>query len=144
MYRRNYTPKTTEVFEDSLSGEIATKNSWKNLPMPKECQITPLDIKIPTSAMKYIKKGHIPDEMDNWFMYCDENTIRFFRSVTGFCIYIATYEEIGDECYLETLTVNRDYNQYGCTDIYYDINRFMKLLTIQYGGDASEYDKGCD
>ena len=35
--------------------------------------------------------------------------------------------------------VNRDQEQYGCTDNEHDVALFMALLTEEFGGDASEY-----
>ena len=35
--------------------------------------------------------------------------------------------------------VNRDPEQYGCTDNEHDVALFMTLLTEEYGGDASKY-----
>lgn len=49
---------------------------------------------------------------DHWFMYCDESTIRYYRSWTGFCIYVAKYVDNGDSCKITELMVNRDPEQY--------------------------------
>ena len=120
--------------------EMATKDSWKNLPMPEMKTSVSLDITIPKDAMHIVKYGHIPDAMeDHWFMYCDDDTIRYFRSWTGICIFEAKFEPCGDDFKITTLTVNRDPEQYGSTDIRKDIDSFLALLTEEYGGDASEY-----
>ena len=90
--------------------------------------------------MSIVKYGHIPEAMeDHWFMYCDENTIRYYRSWTGICVYAAKYEDNGTICRITELTVNRDPEQYGCTDNEHDVALFMALLTEEYGGDANEY-----
>lgn len=120
--------------------KVATKESWNIEPMPEKHTTIPMDESIPSAAMGIVKYGHIPDAMeDHWFMYCDEATIRYYRSWTGFCIYVAKYEDDGETCRITELTVNREPEQYTCTDKEHDAALFMALLTEEYGGDASEY-----
>ena len=120
--------------------KMATKDSWKNLPMPEKKTVIPMNEMIPGEAMHIIKYGHIPEAMeDHWFMYCDEDTIRYYRSWTGICIYEAKYEEYEGDYRITSLSVNRDPEQYGCTDNQKDTNLFMALLTDEYGGDAKMY-----
>ena len=120
--------------------KVATKDNWNIEPMPEKHTTIPMDESIPSAAMHIVKYGHIPDAMeDHWFMYCDETTIRCYRSWTGFCIYVAKYEDDGKTCRITDLTVNRELEQYSCTDDKHDVALFMSLLTEEYGGDASEY-----
>ena len=120
--------------------KVATKESWNIEPMPDKHTTIPMDESIPSAAMRIVKYGHIPDAMeDHWFMYCDETTIRYYRSWTGFCIYVAKYEDDGETCRITELTVNREPEQYTCTDNEHDAALFMALLTEEYGGDASKY-----
>ena len=120
--------------------KVATKDSWNIEPMPEKHTTILMDESIPSSAMRIVKYGHIPDAMeDHWFMYCDEKTIRYYRSWTGFCIYVAKYEDDGETCKITELMVNREPEQYTCTDDKHDIALFMALLTEEYGGNASEY-----
>ena len=115
------------------SKPVATKNSWKNLPMPAQSVVIPMSMKIPSEAMRLVKRGHIPEAMeDHWFMYCDDITIRYYRSWSGFCIYIAKYVEDADYCTITELEVNRDPEQYSATDNDEDVARFTKLLRHQY------------
>lgn len=119
---------------------IATKYTWKTIPMPEEHVTIPTDIVIPAKAMEIVRQGHIPDAMeDHWFMYCDEDTIRYYRSWTGICIYEAKYKIDGEFCEITELTANREKGEYGETDEEKDVALFMALLTEEYGGDASEY-----
>ncbi len=119
---------------------VATKESWKIKPMPEKNVLIPMNVTIPREAMQVVKYGHIPDAMeDHWFMYCDESTIRYYRSWTGFCMYIAKYVEEGDKCTITELQVNRDPAQYSNTDNDDDIALFLALLTEEFGGDASGY-----
>lgn len=120
--------------------KVATKDTWNVEPMPEKRVVIPLDETIPSGAMRVVKYGHIPDAMeDHWFMYCDESTIRYYRSWTGFCIYVARYVDNGIICKITELMVNRDPEQYGCTDNEHDVALFMALLTEEYGGDVSKY-----
>ena len=119
---------------------VATKDSWNIGPMPEKRVVIPLDETISSAAMRIVKYGHIPDAMeDHWFMYCDDTTIRYYRSWTGFCIYVAKYIDDGVICKITELMVNREPEQYGCTDSEHDVALFMALLTEEYGGDASQY-----
>ena len=120
--------------------KVATKDTWNIKPMPDKHTTILMEESIPSAAMRAVKYGHIPDAMeDHWFMYCDETTIRYYRSWTGCCIYIAKYEDDGKICRITELKVNRMPEQYSRTDNEYDIALFMALLTEEYGGDASEY-----
>lgn len=120
--------------------KVATKDSWKTMPMPTEYALIPMDVKLPLAAMQVVKCGHIPDAMeDHWFMYCDDDTIRYYRSWTGICIFVAKYAEEGNLCTITELQVNRDSEQYGSKDNDHDVALFMALLTEEYGGDASTY-----
>ena len=120
--------------------KVATKDSWKTLPMPDSHAIIPMEVTIPHEAMEIVKMGHIPSAMeDHWFMYCDDTTIRYYRSWTGICIFAAKYEDDGTQCRITELTVNRDKKQFSSTDNEKNVALFMALLTEEYGGDASAY-----
>lgn len=120
--------------------EVAKKDSWKTKPMPAEHVLIPMNVGIPRAAMQVVKCGHIPDAMeDHWFMYCDDSTIRYYRSWTGICIFVAKYVETENQCTITELQVNRDPDQYGSKDNDHDVALFMALLTEEYGGDASQY-----
>ena len=120
--------------------EATTKDSWNIMPMPEQHVVIPMDMTIPSEVMRIVKLGHKPEGMeDHWFMYCDETTIRYYRSWTGFCIYAARYEDDGLNCKITELTVNRESSQYGATDDEKDVAIFMALLIEECGGDASKY-----
>jgi len=120
--------------------ERATADSWKTMPMPKERAIIKTDVAIPHEAMELVCMGHIPEAMeDHWFMYCDDNTIHYYRSWTGFCIYEAHYERTDDGYKIDKLIVNRSKEQYGQTDDQKDYRLFMYLLLTEAGGDGSVF-----
>ena len=120
--------------------KVATKDSWKILPMPEKNTVIPLNITIPSEAMDIVKYGHIPEAMeDHWFMYCDETTIRYYRSWSGICIFVAKYVDDGSQCKITELQVNREPDQYKGKDDEKDMALFMALLTEEYGGNAKEF-----
>ncbi len=120
--------------------KVATKDSWKTLPMPDSNTSIPINVMISREAMDIVKMGHIPSAMeDHWCMYCDETSIRYYRSWTGICIFVAQYEECGEQYRITELTVNREQEQYGSTDDEHDVALFLALLTEEFGGDASEF-----
>lgn len=120
--------------------EVATKDSWKTEPMPEKTATTPINLNISKEDMSVVKMGHIPDAMeDHWFMYCDDDTIRYYRSWTGFCIFIAKYKEVDGGYLITELEVNRDPSQYTSDDIVNDKANFLGLLVDEFGGDSSSY-----
>ena len=118
----------------------ATADSWKILPMPDKYSVMRTDIYVPVEAMDIIRKGHIPEAMeDHWFMYCDDNTIRYYRSWTGIFIYEAHYERAEDGYRITSLKTNRSQDQYGETNVRRDLCLFMYLLLTEAGGDGSSF-----
>lgn len=121
--------------------KTADGDSWKTLSMPEERIAIKINLtNIPEQAMNLIRKGHIPRAMgDHWFMYCDDDTIRYFRSWTGFCIYEAKYKKNGDGYMITSLTVNRNPVQYGGTNYEKDLYLFICLLISDAGGDVAKF-----
>ena len=118
---------------------IATKDSWKIEPMGKHVMI-PLDYFLPEEAMSVIRYGHIPEAMeDHWFMYCDENSIRYYRSWTGICAFIAEFEKVEGGVKINRLLSRRESSKKDDEQDKKDIALFLALLVSEFGGDASEY-----
>jgi len=88
----------------------ATKSSWPTEPMSfSKMKVKSVHIQVEPSYMEIIKLGHIPESYeDNWFMYCDENHIRYYRSWTGECFFVAHYKKVSDKYLINNLTVNQD------------------------------------
>jgi len=127
-FRRAKSPKGEKPTPKETN--VATKDTWNIEPMPDKHTTIPMDETIPSAAMHIVKQGHIPEAMeDHWFMYCDDTTIRYYRSWSGFCIYIAKYEDDGTHCRITELTVNRDPEQYANTDDEEDAETFLALLS---------------
>ena len=73
-----------------------------------------------------MKQGHIPQEMeDRWFAYFEDGKLYIHRSWPGDCIYIVKFNFL--TC-IHIVTVNRDQNQYTCTNIKEDKDTLEYLL----------------
>ncbi len=119
--------------------EMATKDSWKTLPMPEKHVTVPMDLRLTDTQMATVLYGHIPEAMeDHWFMYCADNRIHYHRSWTGLCIFEATFEESSDGFRISSLTINQDPEQFGANPEKATA-LFCALLTEECGGDAGKY-----
>ena len=90
--------------------------------------------------MEVIKWGHIPDAMeDHWYMFCDDTTINYLRSWTGFHIFEAHYVKCGDEYRITELRINNNPKEHRLVNVDGAVALFYALLVSEYGGDASAY-----
>lgn len=109
-----------------MEEKIANKDSWKNINIPIENIYLDVDIKLNEQEVEILKKGHIPEEMeDKWFMYFEENKFYIHRSWTGFCVYMVFINVNGN---IERVQVNRNSEQY--TDINNEYDQYMVLQLI--------------
>ena len=120
--------------------KTATASSWKTIPMPEDsdqiAQVA-LDFWIPAAAMAVIRKGHIPAAMeDHWFMYCDEEYIRYFRSWTGICAFEAHYTSDGNDYRVDRLRISSDFAQYGANGAAAGAALFRYLVLAESGGNS--------
>ena len=135
-------------FNKVMSGEsplpdkskIATAKDWHTEPMPDDPQeVTnmPFDFKIPNNAMAIIRKGHIPEvQEDHWFMYCDDEYIRYYRSWTGMCGFEAHYKK-AEGCYvIDSLKMNHALAEFGVNGDEAGAALFCYLVIAESGGDA--------
>ena len=124
--------------EQKNNGDIVVKTDWKTLDMPSEKAVFILKRKFTPEQMNNLKKGHIPQEMeDKWFWYMEGNTLYAHRSWTGFCIYEICFSEDGNH----TVTVNRDPGQYTETSIDKDRQKLNELLCWWIGEDYDYYNE---
>lgn len=117
----------------------ATRSSWKVETMPEK-NITRMttDIKVSLADMKILRRGHIPEAMeDHWFMYCDDEYIRYYRSWTGMCAYEAHYIGEEDHFLIDRITVNHGLAEFGVNGDEPSLYLFIYLLTAETGGDSS-------
>lgn len=97
----------------NINKEPATENSWKIKKTSPKYKINLHElISVSGERMRFLQLGHIPQEMeDHWFMYCDNNSINYFRSWSGDWFFSAKYRELEDgfEIY-ELYSYNEDDN----------------------------------
>ena len=119
--------------------KIATRDSWNTRPMPEKQVTVPLDLRLTGEQMERIRCGHIPDGMeDHWFMYCDDERIRYYRSWTGNCIFEAAFEASGDGYRVTRLTINQDPEEHKARSEQ-ATRLFAALLMEESGADAGPY-----
>lgn len=105
---------------------IATREDWETCPMPEETASFKIKKKLKKEDIIRLKCGHIPREMeDKWFSYFEDGKLYIHRSWSGLCIYIVTFNTITNR---HKVIVNRDDNQYACTDINEDIETLSDLF----------------
>ena len=110
---------------DKNKVRIARKDDWKTMPMPEKHETFVLDRSFSEEEMCALRAGNIPKEMeDKWFRYMEGSTLWAHRSWTGFCIYRIDFKDD----HRHTVTVNRDPEQYRCTDIEEDVRTLNGLL----------------
>ncbi len=136
-------------FNKVLSGEsplpnkskTATAKDWNIEPMPNDVNETtemPFDFRIPSEAMDIIRKGHIPEAMeDHWFMYCDDEYIRYYRSWTGMCAFEAHYKQDISDFVIDHLKMNHALAEFGVNGDEAGTALFVYLVVAESGGDAS-------
>lgn len=95
------------------------------------------DYKISAEVMEILRKGHIPEaQEDHWFMYCDEEYIRYYRSWTGTCAFEAHYKKDGIDYIIDNIKINRQLVEFGVNGDEAGIALFKYLITAESGGDA--------
>lgn len=111
---------------------IATRDSWKIKPMAKKQACFRLNLRLSDDEFNILSQGHIPQEMeDHWFMYYDERSLRFYRSWTGICVFIADVEERAKGYEITTCLVNKDPEQGGSMS--YEQDRILLEILILSG-----------
>lgn len=122
-----------------IKTEVATKDLCMTKPMGSHVIIT-LDYFVPKDIMEVVKLGRIPNSMDqHWFMYCDESTIRYYRSWSGLCVFIADYVAVEDGYTITELKAIRDSDEQNLNEDIKDAAHFLALLTDEYGGDSEHF-----
>ncbi len=103
----------------------AVRGDWKTSEMPARHDTFILDRCFTPQQMKKLRKGNIPQGMeDKWFWYMEGDTLFAHRSWTGYCIYRIDFSL--DNCHV--VTVSREPEQYKCTSIDEDRESLKKLL----------------
>ena len=104
---------------------VARRADWKTKPMPEQHATFVLNRTFDEDRMNALRCGNVPQAMeDKWFWFMEGSTLWAHRSWTGHCIYRIDFQEDGHHI----VTVNRDPEQYKCTDIEEDAASLNKLL----------------
>ena len=107
------------------NNRIAHRNDWKTEAMPKQHETFIYSRSLSDEQMNILKCGHIPESTeDKWFWYMEDSTLWAHRSWTGYCIFQIEFKQ--DNNHL--VTVNRNPDQYTCTDINEDIKTLDTLM----------------
>lgn len=127
----------TDILREAASRyKIADKNDWNTSDMPMTHDTFILNRSFTDSQMKALRKGNIPQEMeDKWFWYMEYNTLFAYRSWTGYCIYRIDFSQDNNH----KVTVNRDPKQYTCTNIDEERELLNRLLNIWSDGIYNNY-----
>lgn len=98
-----------------------------------------LGLEIDERAMDILRKGHIPEcQEDHWFMVCDGEYIRYYRSWTGMCAYEAHYSRTDNATYcIDSLRVNRNLAAFGVNGDESSVFLFRYLIAEETGGAAA-------
>ncbi len=110
----------------------ARPDDWETRPMPETNETFMLHRAFSDKEMTGIRLGYIPKSMDDrWFCCMDGNILWLYRSWSGCCIYRVEFKDGNGHI----VTVNRDPEQYSCTDIKEDVENLNGLL--DWLGDSS-------
>lgn len=114
----------------------ATLDDWDVEPMPKDnVSEVPLCYEISEEKMRIIEQGHIPEaQEDHWFMYCDSNTIRYYRSWTGMCAFEAHYRKSQDKYIIDSLIMNHALAEFAVNGEEPAKALFLYLITSETDG----------
>lgn len=112
---------------------VAKAEDWAIHPLPDTYTTLKLDILLSEEKSEAIKRGVIPEEMEEkWFCYSHNNTLYQHRSWTGNCIDVIEFNTEGSQLRAISVKVNRDPEQYSNDDDAADIARIKDMLDWLY------------
>lgn len=119
--------------------EKADSRSWATHPMRNFVKLEQ-DHYINATEMERLSYGHVPDAMeDHWFMYCDEQAIRYYRSWTGIPVYEAYYSKCGKGFKITEIRINNTPGEYMPCNLDASIALFYALMISDFGGYSAPY-----
>lgn len=100
-----------------------------------------LEVERSLSASEYecLSYGWIPQHSEEeWFIYLSDDWLYVHRNWTGFCIFQAAWEAVGNQYRLREVWLNQDPSQYTSRNDRYEANLFNFLIdmTIQLNTDS--------
>ena len=108
---------------------IARKDDWKTEEMPLVVSELQYERQFSSEEFELIKHGIVPQQMeDKWFIFFENNLLKFFRSWTGHQIYQLQFEKMETGYHVVKTIVNRDSSQYKEADDAYDIEMLNFLM----------------
>lgn len=119
----------------------AEKTDWLK-PMPdKDVSTMTIALQVEEADMKRLMQGHIPEvQEDHWFMYCDEEYIRYYRSWTGMCAFEGHFHKNDVGMYIiDKVTINHALTEFGINSDFAAVHLFLYLLVaeLDYNGEAA-------
>jgi hypothetical protein len=113
---------------DELTNEIATRETWENIPIDTSKKIF-VELNFSQEQYTKMKRGLIPHEMeDKWFIFFENNWLYFHRSWTGYGIYKAEIKENNGRYCINEFFVERNKEKYKCENDNEDIDSFTFLI----------------
>lgn len=112
----------------------------QGLPMPTNEDVSDYEVNIPIDKedLEILRKGHIPeDQEDHWFMFTDDEYIRYFRSWTGMCAFEAHYRKDGEDYLIDHLRINKNLAEFGVNGDDAGAWLFRYLIIAEIGADAN-------
>ena len=107
----------------------ATPSDWNTHPLPETRVEIRLSQRYSLPELEQIRQGVIPEEMeDKWFVYWLDDKLFFHRSWTGFCVYVVAFSCDAEGVTIISADVNRDPEQYTCTDDAHDSKLILYLI----------------
>jgi hypothetical protein len=111
--------------------KAAKKSDWKTEALPSKRTTVRLARVFSPQEIKRIRKGLIPQEMeDKWFIYWKDGTLFFHRSWTGFCLYVVRFAASINSSVMIEAEVNRDPEQYSETSDERDAKMISYLIDV--------------
>ena len=97
--------------------EIATRATWKHLPIPAKRQALYLALNFTADEAQGIRRGCIPRDMDDkWSIFVEDDWLYFHRSWTGLCIFAVRLEPTSAGVQIREGWASRDPEQYHGSD----------------------------
>jgi len=108
--------------------EIATKETWKNIPIDNPKRID-IDLLFTDKQFFKLTRGLIPQQMeDKWFVYYENEWLYFHRSWTGNGMYKAKLNKVTDGYSIKEFWAERNQEKYKNEDDNTDIETFSFLI----------------
>ena len=118
----------------------AKKSDWRTIELPRARVTVPLGRQFTPSEMRKIRRGLIPEQMeDKWFVYWHDNTLFFHRSWTGLCVYAVRFAKEGAGWTMVEAEVNRDPEQCREASTRLDAGLVSWLIDVLLLGQEAEY-----